>query len=96
MGIGDITLQVTQNATSYISYVPTGTNEFVILGVSNTQNGNFYHYDPVSGNNMQFCGRATSSDVNGMGDIGKIVITATNYLKTYGTYPCGVTMIQTK
>tara|TARA_B100001013_G_scaffold340799_1_gene264480 strand:- start:1501 stop:1785 length:285 start_codon:yes stop_codon:yes gene_type:complete len=94
MAVGDITTQITANAGTQVSFVPAGSNEFLMLGVGQVALGYWYQADGA--NVFSFLFRSAANVVNGLGAMGKILITNAIYLTTYGTSPVSWTMVQTK
>jgi hypothetical protein len=92
MAIGDITNLITANSSSYVDFVPTGSNTFLILSTASEAQLELLMSDGAS-NCQVFQKPATTTLMPDQANL-KVLTTNSIYTRTYGTGAVAFSMVQ--
>jgi hypothetical protein len=94
LAVGDFSAQKTLNASTWITWQPTGTNEFLILSYGGQASSILAMYDGVTTN--QIMNKSASNVLMPNQANMKVISTNAMYTITFGTAAVAFGMVQVK
>ena len=93
MAIGDLDVQIFNTAASYVSFVPSGSNRFMIMSLGAENEGVLHIYDGAQ--TTIYLYKSDYSTLNGYQPTDcKIIIKNSVYARLYGDLPTSISMAQ--
>lgn len=93
MAVGDYSTFSASTSSTYVSFVPTGSNQFLVLCIQGANVAECYtRNDSATANNLPNTSTPSQSDIFDSGN--KQIISNTNYCTLYGDFSTLVQMVQ--
>lgn len=94
MAVGDFSIFAVNSSSTYHNFVPTGSNQFMVISVAGANQIECYTYnDAGSANDIANTGDTVRDNPRNTNNF-KQIIDNTNYLVMYGDYSTLANMVQ--